>query len=127
MTKIITCSELRHYTLDELEALFRALQIEFGRSAPGSRSCWPALKAFAAPWRRHASAGSRSRERGRLASPRSAGSVPRFQLGGGDPSQVRSEARCFRAVRCARSGRDWRPRHSSAGRRSRRWSSNYAA
>ena len=30
MTKIITCSELRHYTLDELEALFRTLQIEFG-------------------------------------------------------------------------------------------------
>jgi hypothetical protein len=36
MTKIITCSELRHYTLDELEALFRTLQIEFGRTAPGS-------------------------------------------------------------------------------------------
>ena len=36
MTKIITCSELRHRTLDELEALIRALQIESGRSAPGS-------------------------------------------------------------------------------------------
>jgi hypothetical protein len=36
MTKIITCSELRHRTLDELEALFRTLQIEFGRTAPGS-------------------------------------------------------------------------------------------
>ena len=36
MTKIITCSELRHRTLDELEALFRAFQIESGRSAPGS-------------------------------------------------------------------------------------------
>jgi hypothetical protein len=38
MTKIITCSELRHYTLDELGALFRTLQIEFGRTAPGSPS-----------------------------------------------------------------------------------------
>ena len=37
MTKIITCSELRYRTLDELEALFRTLQIEFGRTAPGSR------------------------------------------------------------------------------------------
>ena len=37
MTKIITCSELRHRTLAELESLFRTLQIEFGRTAPGSR------------------------------------------------------------------------------------------
>ena len=37
MTKIITCSELRYHTLAELEALFRTLQIEFGRAAPGSR------------------------------------------------------------------------------------------
>jgi len=37
MTKIITCSELRHLTLAELEALFRTLQIELGRTAPGSR------------------------------------------------------------------------------------------
>ena len=37
MTKIITCSKLRHRTLDELEALFRTLQIEFGCTAPGSR------------------------------------------------------------------------------------------
>ena len=37
MTKIIACSELRYRTLAELEALFRALQIELGRSAPGSR------------------------------------------------------------------------------------------
>ena len=36
MTKIITCSELRYHTLGELEALFRTLQIEFGRTAPGS-------------------------------------------------------------------------------------------
>jgi hypothetical protein len=36
MTKIITCNELRYRTLDELEALFRTLQIEFGRTAPGS-------------------------------------------------------------------------------------------
>ena len=36
MTKIITCGELRYYTLAELEALFRTLQIEFGRTAPGS-------------------------------------------------------------------------------------------
>jgi hypothetical protein len=37
MTKIITCSELRYRTLSELEALFRTLQIELGRIAPGSR------------------------------------------------------------------------------------------
>jgi hypothetical protein len=37
MTKIIACSELRYRTLDELEALFRTLQIEFGRTGPGSR------------------------------------------------------------------------------------------
>ena len=36
MTKIITCSELRYLTLAELEALFRTLQIELGRIAPGS-------------------------------------------------------------------------------------------
>ena len=36
MTKIITCSELRYLTLAELEALFRTLQIELGRAAPGS-------------------------------------------------------------------------------------------
>ena len=36
MTKIITCSELRYHTLGELEALFQTLQIEFGRTAPGS-------------------------------------------------------------------------------------------
>jgi hypothetical protein len=37
MRKIITCSELRRLTLDELEALFRTLRIELGRTAPGSR------------------------------------------------------------------------------------------
>ena len=37
MTKIITCSELRHLSLTELEALFRTLQIELGCTAPGSR------------------------------------------------------------------------------------------
>jgi len=37
MTKIIACSELRYLTLDELEALFRTLQVELGRTAPGSR------------------------------------------------------------------------------------------
>jgi hypothetical protein len=37
MTKIITCCELRYLTLAELEALFRTLQIELGRTAPGSR------------------------------------------------------------------------------------------
>ena len=36
MTKIITCGELRYRTLEELEALFRTLQIELGRAAPGS-------------------------------------------------------------------------------------------
>jgi hypothetical protein len=37
MTKIITRSELQYRTLAELEALFRTLQIELGRVAPGSR------------------------------------------------------------------------------------------
>ena len=37
MTKIITCCELRYLTVTELEALFRTLQIELGRTAPGSR------------------------------------------------------------------------------------------
>ncbi len=37
MTKIITCSELRYRTLAELEALFRTLQNELARIAPGSR------------------------------------------------------------------------------------------
>ena len=37
MTKIITWCELRYHTLAELEALFRTLQIELGRTAPGSR------------------------------------------------------------------------------------------
>jgi len=37
MTKIITWCELRYLTLAELEALFRTLQIERGRTAPGSR------------------------------------------------------------------------------------------
>src|SRR5262245_41778254 len=36
MTKIITCCELRYLTLAELEALFRTLQIELGRTSPGS-------------------------------------------------------------------------------------------
>ena len=36
MTKIITCCELRYLTLTELGALFRTLQIELGRTAPGS-------------------------------------------------------------------------------------------
>jgi hypothetical protein len=36
MTKIITCSELRYHTLNELEALFRTLRIELGLTAPGS-------------------------------------------------------------------------------------------
>jgi len=36
MTKIITWCELRYLTLAELEALFRTLQIELGRAAPGS-------------------------------------------------------------------------------------------
>jgi hypothetical protein len=37
MTKIITCSELRYRTVAELEALFRTLKIELGRTMPGSR------------------------------------------------------------------------------------------
>ena len=67
MTKIITCCQLRYLTLAELEALFRTLQIELERTAPGSPSapmCSPASKASAVPWRR-GSPGSRSRERER--------------------------------------------------------------
>ena len=37
MTNIITWCELRYLTLAELEALFRTLQIDLGRAAPGSR------------------------------------------------------------------------------------------
>ena len=37
MTKIITGGELRYRILAELEPLFRTLQIELGRTAPGSR------------------------------------------------------------------------------------------
>jgi hypothetical protein len=68
MTKIITCSELRHRTLAELEALFRTLQIELGRMAPGSREravVLASLEGVRAPWRR-APAGIRTRERGRF-------------------------------------------------------------
>ena len=36
MTKIITWCQLRYLTLAELEALFRTLQIELGRTTPGS-------------------------------------------------------------------------------------------
>jgi hypothetical protein len=36
MTNIITWCELRYLTLAELEALFRTLQIDLGRAAPGS-------------------------------------------------------------------------------------------
>jgi hypothetical protein len=36
MTKIITCSELRFRTAEELQALLRALQNDLGRTAPGS-------------------------------------------------------------------------------------------
>jgi hypothetical protein len=36
MTKIITCAELRHRRLEELQALFRSLEIELLRTEPGS-------------------------------------------------------------------------------------------
>jgi len=36
MTKIITCSELRYRTAEELHALFRALQNDLSRTAYGS-------------------------------------------------------------------------------------------
>jgi len=36
MTKIITCCELRYYTLSELQALVRTLQIELGCTTPDS-------------------------------------------------------------------------------------------
>jgi hypothetical protein len=75
MTKIITCSELRYRTLDELEALFRTLQIEFGRPVSPERTVMLAsLESVRRAMARRASAGSQSREtraRGR-------GSVPRL-------------------------------------------------
>ena len=36
MTKIITCAELRHRRLEELQALFRSFEIELLRTEPGS-------------------------------------------------------------------------------------------
>jgi hypothetical protein len=36
MTKIITCAELRSRGLEELQALFRNLEAELLRTAPGS-------------------------------------------------------------------------------------------
>jgi len=36
MTKIITCAELRSLGLEELQALFRRLEAELLRTAPGS-------------------------------------------------------------------------------------------
>jgi hypothetical protein len=36
MTKIITCAELRYSRLEELQALFRSLEAELLRTAPGS-------------------------------------------------------------------------------------------
>jgi hypothetical protein len=36
MTKIITCAELRSRRLEELRALFRTLEVELVRTAPGS-------------------------------------------------------------------------------------------
>jgi hypothetical protein len=36
MTKIITCAELRYRGLEELQALFRDLETELLRTAPGS-------------------------------------------------------------------------------------------
>ena len=81
------------------------------------------------PWRR-APTGIRSLERGRFGpcwKPRNilpAASGLGFKAA---ERPVRSEARCFRAVRRARNGRDWRPPRSSAGRQSPRCCSNYAA
>jgi hypothetical protein len=68
MTKIITCSELRYLTLAELEALFRTLQTELGRTAPGSRERTDVLASLDSVRRAmgRASTGSRSRERGRF-------------------------------------------------------------
>ena len=65
MTKIITCSELRYRTLAELEALFRTLQIELGRTAPGSRERSIVLASLESVRRAlgRASTGSRSCER----------------------------------------------------------------
>ena len=68
MTKIITCSELRYRTLAELEALFRTLQIELGRTAPGSRQRAIVLASLDSVRRaRRTSTGIRSRERRRSA------------------------------------------------------------
>jgi len=68
MTKIITCGELRYRTLAELEALFRTLQIEFGRTAPGSRERAIVLASLESVRRVVATRLTRSgnRERGRL-------------------------------------------------------------
>jgi hypothetical protein len=54
MTKIITCSELRHLTVEELQALLRALQDSLARTASGSPSARPSSptwRASAVPWR----------------------------------------------------------------------------
>jgi hypothetical protein len=50
MTKIITCAELRHRRLEELQALFRSLEIELLRTEPGS-SAHQANRKTSAPWR----------------------------------------------------------------------------
>ena len=132
MTKIITCSELRYRTLAELEALFRTLQIELRRTAPGSpersivlASLDSVRRAMAARLDRHPKPWARALwsalEAARILP---AASGPGFKTAG---HPVRSEARCFRAVRRARNGRDWRPPRSSADRRSPRCCSNYAA
>ena len=66
MTKIIACSELRYHTLAELEALLRTLQIELGRTAPGSRERGIVLASLESV-RRHGGAprpASEGRERG---------------------------------------------------------------
>jgi len=130
MTKIITCSELRHRTLAELEALFRTLQIELGRTAPvraNAPLCSPTSKASAASWR-CAVPGSRSRERKQALHSCSEAAAHRgFIVFRRQDDPVRFEARRFRASRRSRNGRDWRPPRSSAGQRSLRCCSNYAA
>ena len=135
MTKIITCSELRYRTLEQLKALFRTRQIELGRRRCSHRARFART--------RHCARQPRKRPAGHGGAPypaseavsagawvrglKAAGNTRGFQVFEVAECSVRSEARCFRAVRHARSGRDWRPPRSSACRRSLRCYSNCAA
>jgi hypothetical protein len=53
MTKIITCAELRHRRLEELQALFRSLEIELLRTEPSSFERTTALASLGKRQPRH--------------------------------------------------------------------------